>query len=139
MFWVRHWVREREKQKGNSDCWRESVRFESPKMVARTPPKQRKILAALNPVLIRETLNKVICILQPLLIFLLNFESFCNSLKVNSCGCLKVDQCMLRLQELQYTVAGGTKVVSGVSLSPRSTRGYLKTSLRCKQESIRYL
>ncbi|KAK7391997.1 hypothetical protein VNO78_20423 [Psophocarpus tetragonolobus] len=75
-------------------------------MVARTPPKQRKLLAALNPVLIKETLNKV-------------------------------DQCVARLQELQYTVTGGTKVVSGVSLSPRSTRGYLRTSLRCKQESLR--
>ncbi|KAK6911539.1 hypothetical protein RJ641_023632 [Dillenia turbinata] len=49
----------------------------------------------------------------------------------------KVDKCMARLQELQYTVAGGSKVVSGVTLSPRSTRGYLKTSLRCKQEFIR--
>ena len=45
---------------------------------------------------------------------------------------------MARLQELQYTVSGGTKVISGVSLSPRSTRGYLRTSLRCKQESARY-
>ncbi|GKV08988.1 hypothetical protein SLEP1_g20554 [Rubroshorea leprosula] len=75
-------------------------------MVARTPPKQRRMLAPLNPVLLRETLKKV-------------------------------DKCMARLQELQYTVAGGTKVISGVSLSPRSTRGYLKTSLRCKQESMR--
>ncbi|KAK7356072.1 hypothetical protein VNO80_15338 [Phaseolus coccineus] len=75
-------------------------------MVARTPPKQKKLLASLNPVLIKETLNKV-------------------------------DQCVARLQELQYTVTGGTKVVSGVSLSPRSTRGYLRTSLRCKQESLR--
>ncbi|CAN6289532.1 unnamed protein product [Urochloa humidicola] len=49
----------------------------------------------------------------------------------------KVDRCMARLQELQYTVAGGAKVVSGVSLSPRSTRGYLRTSLRCKQETVR--
>ncbi|GJN20992.1 hypothetical protein PR202_gb08437 [Eleusine coracana subsp. coracana] len=40
-------------------------------------------------------------------------------------------------KELQYTVAGGAKVVSGVSLSPRSTRGYLRTSLRCKQETVR--
>lgn len=54
------------------------------------------------------------------------------------CGFVKVDRCMARLQELQYTVAGGTKVISGVSLSPRSTRGYLRTSLRCKQESVRY-
>ncbi|EOA30452.1 hypothetical protein CARUB_v10013577mg [Capsella rubella] len=49
----------------------------------------------------------------------------------------KVDKCMERLQELQYTIAGGTKVVSGVNLSPRSTRTYLKTSLRCKQETLR--
>ncbi|KAL5566091.1 hypothetical protein UlMin_029255 [Ulmus minor] len=75
-------------------------------MVARTPLKQKKMVAALNPVLIRETVKKV-------------------------------DQCMARLQELQYTVAGGRKVISGVSLSPRSTRGYLRTSLRCKQESVR--
>ncbi|MED6220108.1 hypothetical protein PIB30_041734 [Stylosanthes scabra] len=75
-------------------------------MVARTPPKQRRMLAPLNPILIRETL-------------------------------IKVDRCMARLQELQYTVTGGSKVVSGVSLSPRSTRGYLRTSLRCKQESLR--
>ncbi|KAL6324051.1 hypothetical protein AAG906_006322 [Vitis piasezkii] len=75
-------------------------------MVARTPPKQKKIAAPLNPILLRETVKKV-------------------------------DQCMARLQELQYTVAGGTKVISGKSLSPRSTRGYLKTSFRCKQESLR--
>ncbi|KAF8038776.1 hypothetical protein BT93_B1355 [Corymbia citriodora subsp. variegata] len=75
-------------------------------MVARTPPKLRKMVAPLNPVLVRETLKKV-------------------------------DQCMARLEELQYTVAGGRKVVAGVSLSPRSTRGYIKTSVRCKQESIR--
>nr|GMD43722.1 microtubule-binding protein TANGLED [Ipomoea batatas] len=49
----------------------------------------------------------------------------------------KVDKCMARLQELQYTVTGGSKVISGVTLSPRSTRGYLRTSLRCKQESLR--
>uniref|UniRef100_A0A5B7BCA4 Putative microtubule-binding protein TANGLED n=1 Tax=Davidia involucrata TaxID=16924 RepID=A0A5B7BCA4_DAVIN len=75
-------------------------------MVARTPPKLRKMVAPLNPTLLRETVNKV-------------------------------DKCMARLQELQCTVTGGTKVISGVSLSPRSTRGYLKTSLRCKQESLR--
>ncbi|XP_059648536.1 microtubule-binding protein TANGLED [Cornus florida] len=75
-------------------------------MVARTPPKQKKMVAPLNPTLLRETVNKV-------------------------------DKCMARLQELQYTVTGGTKVISGVSLSPRSTRGYLRTSLRCKQESLR--
>ncbi|XLR00094.1 hypothetical protein HN51_054831 [Arachis hypogaea] len=75
-------------------------------MVARTPLTQKKMLAPLNPILIRETL-------------------------------IKVDRCMARLQELQYTVTGGSKVVSGVSLSPRSTRGYLRTSLRCKQESLR--
>ncbi|KAK9083947.1 hypothetical protein Scep_030418 [Stephania cephalantha] len=49
----------------------------------------------------------------------------------------KVDQCMARLQELQYTVSGGAKEVLGTTLSPRSTRGYLRTSIRCKQESLR--
>ncbi|PIA44833.1 hypothetical protein AQUCO_01700432v1 [Aquilegia coerulea] len=49
----------------------------------------------------------------------------------------KVDKCMARLQELQYTVSGGTKVIAGKNLSPRSTRVYLKTSIRCKQESLR--
>ncbi|XP_062084739.1 probable microtubule-binding protein TANGLED [Humulus lupulus] len=75
-------------------------------MVARSPSKQKKMIAALNPILLREIVQKV-------------------------------DRCMVRLQELQYTVSGGTKVISGVTLSPRSTRAYLKTSLRCKQESIR--
>ncbi|WJX80124.1 hypothetical protein P8452_63164 [Trifolium repens] len=73
-------------------------------MVARNPLRQN--LAVLDPVLIRQTLNKV-------------------------------DHCMNRLQELQSTVSGGTKLVSGINLSPRSTRTYLRTSLRCKQESIR--
>ncbi|KAF5739854.1 microtubule-binding protein TANGLED [Tripterygium wilfordii] len=76
-------------------------------MVARTPPKQRRSMVA--P-------------LNPTLI----------RETVN-----KVDKCMARLQELQYTVAGGTKVIAGVSLSPRSIRGYLRTSLRCKQETVR--
>lgn len=49
----------------------------------------------------------------------------------------KVEKSIARLQELQFTVAGGKKRISGVTLSPRSTRGYLKTSLRCKQESLR--
>ncbi|KAF9618843.1 hypothetical protein IFM89_002711 [Coptis chinensis] len=49
----------------------------------------------------------------------------------------KVDQCMARLQELQYTVSGGSKVIGGKNLSPRSTRGYLRASMRCKQESLR--
>ncbi|KAJ9676083.1 hypothetical protein PVL29_024869 [Vitis rotundifolia] len=75
-------------------------------MVARTPPKQKKVDARLNPILLREPVKKV-------------------------------DECMARLQELQYTFVGGTKVVSGESLSPRSTRDYLRTSLRCKQESLR--
>ncbi|XP_071736973.1 probable microtubule-binding protein TANGLED [Rutidosis leptorrhynchoides] len=48
----------------------------------------------------------------------------------------KVEKCMARLQELQY-VTGGTKVNSGVNFSPKSTRGYLRSSLRCKQESLR--
>ncbi|KAL5060993.1 hypothetical protein RYX36_032597 [Vicia faba] len=70
-------------------------------MVAKTPLTQNNnnMLPVFNPVLIRETLNKV-------------------------------DRCMNRLQELQFTV-------SGINLSPRSTRNYLRTSLRCKQESIR--
>ncbi|WOG84354.1 hypothetical protein DCAR_0103537 [Daucus carota subsp. sativus] len=75
-------------------------------MVARSPPKLKKMVAPLNPTLLRETVDKV-------------------------------DKCVARLQELQYTVTGGRKVISGVSLSPRSTRVYLKTSLRCKQESAR--
>ncbi|KAM2960667.1 hypothetical protein FF1_030333 [Malus domestica] len=45
-----------------------------------------------------------------------------------------MDRCVARLQELQYTVSGGTKVISGVSLSPGSSRGYLRASLRCKQK-----
>ncbi|KAF9604537.1 hypothetical protein IFM89_007658, partial [Coptis chinensis] len=49
----------------------------------------------------------------------------------------KVDQCMARLQELQYTVSGGSKVIGGKNLSPRSTRGYLRTSMKYKQESLR--
>lgn len=48
----------------------------------------------------------------------------------------KVDRAMARLQELQYTVRG-SKVHLGVNLSPRSTRGYMRMSLRCKQESLR--
>ncbi|URD80929.1 hypothetical protein MUK42_02517 [Musa troglodytarum] len=75
-------------------------------MVAKTPTKERRMAAALNPNLVRETL-------------------------------IKVERCMARLQELQCTVTGGTKVVAGVTLSPRSTRGYLRTSLVCKKESLR--
>ncbi|KAL7584410.1 hypothetical protein Lser_V15G46311 [Lactuca serriola] len=75
-------------------------------MVARSPPKPRKkIVAPLDPIQLRDTLDKV-------------------------------EKCMDRLQELQY-ITGGTKVISGVNLSPRSSRGYLRTSLRCKQESLR--
>ncbi|XP_020276028.1 microtubule-binding protein TANGLED1 [Asparagus officinalis] len=72
-------------------------------MVAKTPLKEKRLAMALNPNLVRETVNKV-------------------------------DKCMARLQELHFTVTGGSKLVN---LSPRSTRGYLKTSLRCKQESLR--
>ncbi|CAN6888639.1 unnamed protein product [Brassica oleracea] len=79
-------------------------------MVARTPQKQRKVAMVVAPPLNSELLRETIN---------------------------KVDKCMERLQELQYTIAGGTKVVSGVNLSPRSTRTYLKTSLRCKQETLR--
>ncbi|KAK6143912.1 hypothetical protein DH2020_024260 [Rehmannia glutinosa] len=79
-------------------------------MVARSPPKvQRKMLMAPPP-------------LSPTLLR--------ETVK-------KVDKCMARLQELQYTVRGGTKVISGVSLSPRSSTTYFRTSLRCKQESLR--
>ncbi|CAN8260371.1 unnamed protein product [Cochlearia groenlandica] len=78
-------------------------------MVARTPQKQRKA-TMVAPLLNSDLLKETIN---------------------------KVDKCMERLQELQYTIAGGTKVVSGVNLSPRSTRTYLKTSLRCKQETLR--
>ncbi|CAN7113098.1 hypothetical protein HID58_003787 [Brassica napus] len=79
-------------------------------MVARTPQKQRRVAMVALPPLNSELLKETIN---------------------------KVDKCMERLQELQYTIAGGTKVVSGVNLSPRSTRIYLKTSLRCKQETLR--
>lgn len=48
----------------------------------------------------------------------------------------KVDRAMARLQEIQYTVRG-SKVHLGVNISPRSTRGYMRMSLRCKQESLR--
>ncbi|KAJ6825682.1 microtubule-binding protein TANGLED1 [Iris pallida] len=75
-------------------------------MVAKTPLKGKRLAVALNPNLVRETVNKV-------------------------------DRCMARLQELQYTVTGGTKEISGIRLSPRSTRAYLRTSLRCKQETLR--
>ncbi|XP_073026335.1 microtubule-binding protein TANGLED isoform X1 [Primulina eburnea] len=61
-------------------------------MVARSPPKQQRRLAAalppLSPSLLRETVKKV-------------------------------DKCMARLQELQYAVNGGKKVSSGENLSPR--------------------
>ncbi|RRT44492.1 hypothetical protein B296_00020915 [Ensete ventricosum] len=77
---------------------RREERSEPTKMVAKTPTKERRMAAALNPNLVRETLSK----------------------------------------ELQCTVTGGTKVVAGVTLSPRSTRGYLRTSLVCKKESLRF-
>ncbi|EYU34851.1 hypothetical protein MIMGU_mgv1a026250mg [Erythranthe guttata] len=73
-------------------------------MVARTPAKQQRKMAAappLSPTLLRETVKKV-------------------------------DKCMARLQELQHTV-------KGVGSSPinNSSRSYLRTSLRCKNESPR--
>lgn len=49
----------------------------------------------------------------------------------------KVDKCLARLQELQYTANGGSKLSSGVNLTPQTTTSYLRTSLRCKQESAR--
>ncbi|KAL0923067.1 hypothetical protein M5K25_007112 [Dendrobium thyrsiflorum] len=45
----------------------------------------------------------------------------------------KVDKCITRLQEIQFTVTRGTKIISGLKVSPRSIR----TSLGCKQESLR--
>ncbi|XP_031495224.1 probable microtubule-binding protein TANGLED [Nymphaea colorata] len=75
-------------------------------MVAKSPTKDEKKMAVLNPNLVRETVKKV-------------------------------DRAMARLQELQFAVTGGNKVISGVTLSPRSTRGYIRTSMRCKQESLR--
>nr|CAB3446537.1 unnamed protein product [Digitaria exilis] len=109
-------------------------------MVARSPnakPDRQTTAAlaaaaALNPALVRETLKKV------------GEGALLRSISAEGgdsiCGGgsdAQVDRCMARLQELQYTVAGGAKVVSGVSLSPRSTRVYLRTSLRCKQETVR--
>ncbi|KAF3791666.1 putative microtubule-binding protein TANGLED [Nymphaea thermarum] len=76
-------------------------------MVAKSPTKDEKKMAVLNPNLVRETVKKV-------------------------------DRAMARLQELQFAVTGGNKVISGVTLSPRSTRGYIRTSMRCKQESLRF-
>ncbi|GAB2246466.1 hypothetical protein Droror1_Dr00001959 [Drosera rotundifolia] len=44
----------------------------------------------------------------------------------------KVDQCMARLQEIQYTVTGrGGESGSG------SNRGHLRSSVRCRQDSLR--
>ncbi|KAL0923063.1 hypothetical protein M5K25_007108 [Dendrobium thyrsiflorum] len=47
----------------------------------------------------------------------------------------KVDKCITRLQEIQFTVTRGTKIISGLKVSPRSIR----TSLGCKQESLRFV
>ncbi|KAJ6883517.1 hypothetical protein NC652_030680 [Populus alba x Populus x berolinensis] len=108
-------------------------------MVARTPPKQRKMMAPLNPVLLRETVKKKTGEKDERIFK--SGSSIFNKLtsrdQAQNFLFLKlVERCMARLQELQYTVAGGNKVIDGVSLSPRSTRGYLRTSLRCKQESL---
>ncbi|KAJ3671752.1 hypothetical protein LUZ60_007831 [Juncus effusus] len=103
-------------------------------MVAKTPTKERRALMALNSNQVRETLKKV-CFS-----FYVDFFEFFSTFEVNLFFVFefwKVDKCMARLQELQYTVTGGSKVVSGKSLSPRSTRGYYRTSLRCKQETVR--
>ncbi|KAI3448630.1 hypothetical protein Pfo_005306 [Paulownia fortunei] len=79
-------------------------------MVARTPPKQQRKMVVVAPPLSPTLLRETV---------------------------KKVDKCMARLLELQYTVTGGRKVISGVSLSPRSSRSYLRTSVRCKQEPLR--
>ncbi|KAK6915572.1 hypothetical protein RJ641_020689 [Dillenia turbinata] len=91
-------------------------------MVARTPPKKNGRPFQSNS--IKRNCSEGILTLS------LSFCLYCL---------IRVDKCMARLQELQFTVAGGNKDVSGVTLSPRSTRVYLKTSLRCKQEVIRLL
>ncbi|GAB2277498.1 hypothetical protein Dimus_012205 [Dionaea muscipula] len=79
-------------------------------MVARSPPKQKNqlMVAPLSPTLIRETVKKV-------------------------------DQCMARLQELQNTVTGGgsSKADSRITLSPPRNMGHFKSSVRCKQDSLR--
>ncbi|CAH9087260.1 unnamed protein product [Cuscuta europaea] len=79
-------------------------------MVARTPPKlqQRHTAAApLNPILLRQILNKVDKCMASL-------EELQYTVK-----------------------GRGKGVSSGVVLSPRSTRAYSRTSHRCKQESLR--
>ncbi|KZV43625.1 cyclin family protein [Dorcoceras hygrometricum] len=68
-------------------------------MVARSPPKQQRKLVAAPPPLSPTLLRETV---------------------------RKVDKCMARLQELQYSVNGGRKVTSGGNLSPR-----------CKQERTR--
>ncbi|MFQ6650900.1 hypothetical protein Gotur_022108 [Gossypium turneri] len=69
--------------------------------------------------------------------FLEDFHKEFQEQNPNITSMRNVEKCMARLQELQLTVTGGSKIISGVSLSPRSTRGYMRTSLRCKQESLR--
>ncbi|KAF6162809.1 hypothetical protein GIB67_029078 [Kingdonia uniflora] len=44
---------------------------------------------------------------------------------------------LLRETVNKASFTGGTKTITGKNLSPRSTRGYLRTSMRCKQESLR--
>ncbi|XP_028553108.1 microtubule-binding protein TANGLED1 [Dendrobium catenatum] len=75
-------------------------------MVAKAPTIPNRMNTAINPILIRETIQKV-------------------------------DKCITRLQEIQFTVTKGTKIISGLKVSPRSTRGYIRTSHGCKQESLR--
>ncbi|KAL6558031.1 hypothetical protein OROMI_018381 [Orobanche minor] len=78
-------------------------------MVARTPPKQQRKIVVVAPHLSPTLLRETV---------------------------KKVDKCMARVQELQYTVTGGIKVRSGENLSPPS-RSYFQTNLRWKQESLR--
>ncbi|KAH0465252.1 hypothetical protein IEQ34_005355 [Dendrobium chrysotoxum] len=77
-------------------------------MVAKAPTIPNRMNTAINPILIRETIQKV-------------------------------DKCITRLQEIQFTVTRGTKIITGLKVSPRSTRGYIRTSLSCKQESLRFV
>ncbi|MFQ6626331.1 hypothetical protein Gotur_005491 [Gossypium turneri] len=62
--------------------------------------------------------------------FLEDFRKEFQEQNLNIKSMRDVEKCMVRLQELQLTVAGGSKIISGVSLSLRSTRGYIRTNLR---------
>ncbi|KAJ6974336.1 hypothetical protein NC653_030436 [Populus alba x Populus x berolinensis] len=83
-------------------------------MVARTPPKQRKMVAPSQPSFTQRN---------------------CKEADFSVLQIWWKDVC-LDCKSFSTQWAGGKKVIDGVSLSPRSTRGYLRTSLWCKQESL---